>query len=192
MKRAADVSVSRIKLHQAAEIVSAGGVIAYPTEAVFGLGCDPDNRQGVLRILDLKQRSESAGLILIASDRGQLDPWIEPSSEEQRSLESDSGEAVTWVVTARPGTPHWISGGRPTVAVRITRHPIAATLCRYAQKPLISTSANRHGRPPARSRLAVRKQFGHGVDYIVPGPLGGDSRPTEIRVARTGEVLRPA
>jgi L-threonylcarbamoyladenylate synthase len=192
MKTAADVSTFRIKLHRAAEIIAAGGVIAYPTEAVFGLGCDPDNHLGVLRILDLKQRSESAGLILIASDLAQLDPWIQPLSAEQRSLESDSNEAITWVVTARPGTANWISGGRPTVAVRITRHPIAATLCRYLQKPLISTSANLHGKPPAKSRLTVRKQFGDGVDYIVPGPLGGNLRPTEIRVARTGEVLRRA
>ncbi len=189
---ASDPFDSRIQLCRAARIISSGGVIAYPTEAVFGLGCDPDSREGVLRILNLKQRNVSAGLILIASDREQLDRWIAPRPEEQRRLDSDSATAITWIVTAHPGTPYWVSGGRSTVAVRITRHPIAAALCRYSQTALISTSANRHGRAPARSRLAVRKQFGAGVDCIVPGALGTDTRPSEIRLARTGEVIRPA
>jgi L-threonylcarbamoyladenylate synthase len=192
MEMETDPIVSSIRLRRAAQIVGDGGVIAYPTEAVFGLGCDPGNLEGVVRILDLKRRSESAGLILIAGDRRQLDPWIDPRPEEQRRLESDPGQAVTWIVTASRRTPDWITGNRPTVAVRITHHPVAAALCRYARTALISTSANLHGRPPARSRLAVRKQFGAGVDCIVPGPLGGDIRPTEIRLARTGEVLRSA
>lgn len=192
MEMETDPIVSSIRLRRAAQIVGDGGVIAYPTEAVFGLGCDPGNLEAVVRILDLKRRSESAGLILIAGDRRQLDRWIDPRPEEQRRLESDPGQAVTWIVTASRRTPDWITGNRPTVAVRITYHPVAAALCRYARTALISTSANLHGRPPARSRLAVRKQFGAGVDFIVPGPLGGDIKPTEIRSARTGEVLRSA
>ena len=189
---ASDPFDSRIQLCRATRIISSGGVIAYPTEAVFGLGCDPDSREGVQRILDMKQRSVSAGLILIASDREQLHRWIAPLPEEQRCLDAVSPTAITWIVTAHPRTPYWVSGGRSTVAVRITRHPVAAALCRYSQTALISTSANRHGRAPARSRLAVRKQLGAGVDYIVPGTLGTDAGPTEIRVARTGDVLRPA
>ena len=181
---------SRFKLQRAAQIISAGGVIAYPTEAVFGLGCDPDNFESVLRILYLKHRRVSAGLILIADDREQLDAWIDPSPEEQRRLES--GQAVTWVVTAHTRTPYWVTGGRPTVAVRITRHPIAAALCRLAQKPLISTSANLRGKPPARSPIAVRRHFGADIDCILSGPLGVNAKPSEIRVARTGEILRPA
>jgi L-threonylcarbamoyladenylate synthase len=185
-------SFSRFKLRRAAQVASAGGVIAYPTEAVFGLGCDPDNLKGVLRLLYLKQRRISAGLILIACDYEQLDPWIDPLPEERQRLESETDTAVTWVVKAHPLTPTWVTGGRPTIAVRITRHPGAAALCRYTQTPLISTSANRRGKPPAKSAMTVRRCFGSDVDYVLAGPLGGAAKPSEIRLARTGQILRPA
>jgi L-threonylcarbamoyladenylate synthase len=187
-----NVDYSRIKLRKAARIVSAGGVIAYPTEAVFGLGCHPDSLEGVMRILSLKRREVSAGLILIAADREQLNAWIDPCPEEQKRLDSVSEQAVTWVVTAHERTPYWITGHRPTVAVRISRHPIAAALCRYSQAPLVSTSANRRGHAPATSAMAVRRLFGADLDYILSGPTGTQSRPSEIRMARTGQVLRGA
>jgi L-threonylcarbamoyladenylate synthase len=193
MASSPDVSSnSQIKIRQAARVIAAGGVIAYPTEAVFGLGCDPDCLEGVLRILQLKRRSTSFGLILIASDCEQLVPWIDPQPEEQLRLESEPGKAVTWVVTAHPQAPEWVTGGRPTVAVRITRHPIAAALCRDAQIPLISTSANRQGKPPARSAMETRSRFGAEIDYVLAGPVGSSPRPSEIRVARSGAVLRPS
>lgn len=193
-KLGSDPIYSTVKLHQATRIIRAGGVVAYPTEGVFGLGCDPDCLEAVVRILDLKRRPESAGLILIAESRAQLDDWIEPTKAEQRRLPSDNkrnpDDAVTWVVTASSRTPTWITGGRPTVAVRITRHPIAAALCRYARKPLISTSANRRGQAPSRSALSVRCRFGRDIDHIVAGAVGTRLRPTEIKDARTGKVLR--
>jgi len=148
--------VSFLKIRHAAEVIKAGGVVAYPTEAVYGLGCDPRDRDAVRRILALKRRRESAGLILIGADARQLEGWIDPSDAESRSLAGgDAG--VTWVVTAGPETPSWITGGRPTVAARVTLHPTAAALCRAADMPIVSTSANRGGRPPARDSLGVRR-----------------------------------
>jgi L-threonylcarbamoyladenylate synthase len=190
-----DPGVSRIKLQQAVRAIRSGGIIAYPTEGVFGLGCDPDNLDGVLRILELKRRNFPAGLILIAATRPQLDGWIEPNVVEQERLNAESrngDDAITWVITAGPRAPAWITGGRSTVAVRITHHPVAAALCQTAQMPLISTSANRHGHQPARSSMAVRRCFGANLDYILPGRTGNRARPTEIRDARTGAVLRAA
>ncbi len=99
---------------------------------------------------------------------------------------------ITWVVTADPQAADWITGGRPTIAVRITRHPVAADLCRLSETPLVSTSANRAGRAPARTALTVRKQFGRQIDLVISGQTGDQLNPTEIREARTGAVLRSA
>jgi L-threonylcarbamoyladenylate synthase len=181
----------RLKIRRAAEVIQSGGIVAYPTEAVFGLGCDPADQNAVRRILKLKQRAQQAGVILIAANGEQLDRWIAPTAAETERMLS-TNEVVTWIVTARPHTPPWITGGRDTIAVRITQHPVAGGLCNAAGRAIVSTSANRHGHPPARTALAVRCKFGAQIDYIMPGATGAQLNPTEIRNARTGAVLRPA
>lgn len=179
------------RLRHAAAVLHAGGVIAYPTEGVYGLGCRPDDGHAVEFLLELKQRSVSAGLILIAASLEQLDGWIAPRPPEARQLLAAPGQPpVTWVVTAGALTPDWITGGRDTVAVRVTRHPVAAALCLASGLPLVSTSANRRGKPPARTALAARLRFGSRLDLIVGGSTGGNPGPTEIRAAATGRVLR--
>lgn len=177
-------------LRRAARLIRSGGVLAYPTEAVFGLGCDPDCDAAVERILAIKGRPARSGFILIAAGAAQLEGWIAPTPIERGRLATSSTAPVTWVVTAGPRASSLITGGRATIAVRVTRHPVAAALCREAGMPLVSTSANVHGRPPARSALAVRRQLGSFLDGVVPGATGGQVRPTEIRDARTGAVLR--
>jgi len=178
-------------LRRAVETVRSGGVIAYPTEAVYGLGCDPLEHAAVRRIFAIKQRDRTKGLILIASELSQLMPFMaELSGEVLSKLKASWPGPVTWVVPAAPSLPFWLSGGRGTLAVRVTAHPIAAALCRELGMALVSTSANRSGRPPARTALAVRTQLGDGVDEIVAGPVGGLNKPTEIREALTGKVLR--
>lgn len=176
------------QLRLAVHCLRRGGIIAYPTEAVFGLGCDPDAAVAVRRILALKRRPESKGLILIAAGLEQLDPYVAPLDAGQRRR-VQAGR-VTWLVPARPETPRWLRGAHDTLAVRVTAHPIAVALCRAAGMPLVSTSANPGGRPPARTALAVRRQLGQGVDLIVPGAVGGAARPSEIRDLLTGNVLR--
>lgn len=178
------------RLRDAVDLLLAGGVIAYPTEGVFGLGCRPDEPLPVARILELKQRPVSAGLILIAAHRAMLDDFIAPDADEERCLAGWTDRPVTWLVAAGPATAGWITGGRPRVAVRITTHPVAAALCRGTGLPLVSTSANRRGRPPARSAAAVRLRFGHQLDLVVGGSTGGARGPSEIRDARSGGVLR--
>lgn len=180
---------SFLKIRQAAAIVRSGGIVAYPTAGVYGLGCDPGDRGAVERILAMKRRRESAGLILLAAHPRQLDGWIAPADEEARRFAAER-DGITWVVTAARGTPGWITGGRSTVAVRITRHPVAAALCVAAGIPLVSTSANRRGCPPALTALAVRGAFGTSVDYVLAGETGLRSGPSEIRDARTGATLR--
>ncbi|MGI9342571.1 MAG: L-threonylcarbamoyladenylate synthase [Gammaproteobacteria bacterium] len=180
---------SLLKIRQAAIVVRSGGVVAYPTEGVYGLGCDPGDGDAVARILELKKRPASAGLILIAADAQQLDEWIAPGAEERQRIAAGA-DGITWVVTAAPDTPEWITGGRATVAVRVTHHPVAAALCAAAHTPLVSTSANRRGCPPALTALAARRTFGAEIDCVLAGPTGGRGRPSEIRDARTGTTLR--
>jgi L-threonylcarbamoyladenylate synthase len=169
------------RLRAAARVVQAGGIIAYPTEAVYGLGCDPRNEQAVRRLLALKRRSPRKGLILIAADFAQLAPFLQPLT---------SPGPHTWLIPARPGTPRWLRGQYDTLAVRVTAHPLAAALCRACGHPLVSTSANLSGRPPARGALAVRRQLGTVIDCLLPGPTGGAAQPTTIRDLRTGRRVR--
>lgn len=184
--------MSPTRLRTLVRLIKKGGVIAYPTEAVFGLGCDPRNEAAVKRIIRLKQRRADKGLILIAASLDQLLPWLEPISAALRAkLEATWPGPVTWLLPARPEVPVCLRGKHSTLAVRVTVHPIAAALCQAYGTPLVSTSANISKRPPARTALAVRRQFGKAVDTIVPGAVGGASRPTEIR-SLDDRVIRSA
>lgn len=175
----------------AARRVRAGGVIAYPTEAVYGLGCDPDDGAAVLRLLDIKQRSLDKGLILIAAQFSALQPYLAPINKAQLGkLQQVWPGPVTWVLPAHPMVPFWLRGTHTSVAVRVTAHPIAAALCAACGGVLVSTSANISNRLPARTALAVRRRFGTCLDYIVNGPLGGLDKPTPIYDAVSGRVLR--
>ena len=178
-------------LKQAVRLITAGGIIAYPTEAVFGLGCDPNNEMAVTRLLALKQRSWQKGLILIAADYTGLAPFLKPltPSLEQRVFATWPGP-VTWLLPAKPSVPYWLRGQSSRLAVRVTAHPQTITLCQHWGGALVSTSANLSKRPPAKTALKVRQIFGHTIDYIVPGAVGKRQRPSEIRDGLTNVVIR--
>lgn len=182
---------SHCKLDRAVQTLHSGGIIAYPTEAVFGLGCDPHNAQTVQRLLEIKQRPIHKGLILIASDQQQLAPYIQPPSQAlQNKLNASWPGPVTWLLPARPEVPEYLRGEHTTLAVRVTAHPLAAALCSAFGGPIVSTSANPGGLAPARDVLTVRRYFGESLDYVLNGPLGELARPTEIRHGQTGRVMR--
>ena len=167
-------------------------VIAYPTEAVFGVGCDPDSEIAVQRLLDLKQRPVEKGLILIAANFEQLKPYIDDTAltEAQREVVFSSWPGpVTFVFPARSSTPRWLTGRFDTLAVRVTDHPLVVALCEAYGKPLVSTSANLTGLPPCRTTAEVRAQFGDDFP-VVEGDTGGRLNPSEIRDALTGERFR--
>ncbi len=184
---------STFALRQAARTLRGGGIIAYPTEAVYGLGCDPRNEEAVFRLLMLKQRPMHKGLILIAADLAQLLPYIkEPPPSHKRWLEESWPGPVTWVMPARADTPFWLRGGRTTLAVRVTAHPVAAALCHAFGGAIVSTSANPTGRQPARTPLAVRRYFDGRLETIIHGKTGPLRNPTEIRNLTDGRILRSA
>ena len=178
-------------IREAVRHLAAGGVIAYPTDTVYGLGCNPFDGLAVLHLLALKQRSPSHGVILIGARIGHFEAFLEPLSKATaRRIQQDSGAPVTWVLPCRPETPAWLTGEHDTLAVRITSHPVAAGLCEAWGGALVSTSANLHGRPPAITPLQVRKAFNGKLDYILHNPAGATNRPSTIRDGLTGEVLR--
>lgn len=169
-----------------------GEVISYPTEAVFGLGCDPDDEQAVQRLLAIKNRPVEKGLILIAANYGQLVPYIldQAISVEQRArMFSHWPGPVTFVVPASEAAPKWVTGQFDSIAVRVTDHPVAKQLCELFGKPLVSTSANLSGQAPARNWQEVLAQFGHDFP-VVESETGGRSNPSEIRNVLTGELIR--
>lgn len=178
-------------LQQARYHLTKGGIIAYPTEAVYGLGCDPWNKPAIDHLLTLKRRSWRKGLILIAANYAQLTPFLEPLTPtlEAKVLATWPG-AVTWLLPAHPKVPGWLRGQSRQIAVRITAHVQAAQLCHWWGGALVSTSANLSGQPTAKTALKVRQIFGQQLDYIVPGKIGDSPRPSEIRDALTDEVLR--
>lgn len=175
---------------QAINVLNAGGVIAYPTEAVFGLGCDPQDFNAVKKILSLKKRSLYKGMILIAADRRQIDSYIEyPDDKVEQQVNATWPGAVTWLLPAKTSVPYWITGYKDTVAVRVCAHPVVQSLCRRVGA-VVSTSANPTGCLPALNATKVRAYFGSGIDYVIPGITGDKCLPTEIKNAVTGEILR--
>ncbi|MFV0477024.1 MAG: L-threonylcarbamoyladenylate synthase [Parahaliea sp.] len=180
-----------LRLQQALYALQAGGVIACPTEAVWGLSCDPDNATAVRHLLELKQRPLSKGLILIASDIRQINALLTGLSQAQLSkLNLSWPGATTWLLPHRDQIPAWIHGGRATVAVRVTAHPVMTALCRAWGGPLVSTSANPGGCQAARTRFQVQRYFGGALDAIVPGVTGGANRPSMIRDLLGDTVVR--
>ncbi len=184
--------MNRWQLTQAARTIHGGGVVAYPTEAVFGLGCDPLNPEAVQNLLALKQRPMEKGLILIAADIAQLTPFITPlTAKAEAQLAKTWPGPHTWLLPAHADSPHWIRGRHDTIAVRVTAHPIAAALCRATGHALVSTSANPAGKTPATSPLRVRRYFPGMLDNILHSALGTETGPTPIRDLSTNKLIRP-
>ena len=174
---------------RAAEALLGGGVIAYPTEGVFGLGCMPDDEESLTRLLAIKRRDPRKGLILIAARKPQLDDWI--GIDTARIPDPDPSRPVTWIVPAKAQVSPLVTGDHPGLAVRLTTHPTAAAICEAVESPIVSTSANLAGEPVARNRMVLRRKFGACVDYIVPGDCGPSATASEIRDLATAKVLRP-
>lgn len=187
-----DHPTHRIDLHAACEFLNGGGLIAYPTEAVWGLGCDPFNEDAVRKILALKGRPAEKGLIVVASGFDQISELLIdlPKIQTDLLLETWPGP-TTWLIPDSKGLfPRWIKGQHDCIAMRVSAHPIVRKLCKLFGKPIVSTSANRTGGKEIKSKLNLELQFADKVDYIVEGELGGRSSPSEIRDLLTGAVIR--
>lgn len=178
----------------AAQVYSHGGIIAYPTEAVFGLGCDPDNDDAIERLLLLKQRSKEKGLILLAGNYSQLLPYIDDavlSNQLRQRVLSRWPGPITQIMPMNKGLSCLLSGVFDTIAVRVTNHPDIVALCQQLDKPIISTSANISGKTTATTWQQVEQQFPNQLDFIIKTHTLGFKKPSTIINALTGEIVRP-
>jgi L-threonylcarbamoyladenylate synthase len=181
---------SAISSRRLASHLKRGGLIAYPTESCYGLGCDPGNRKSVQLILKLKQRPQHKGLILIASNYRQVARYLQPlSPAEQNKLNNDGAQAVTYLMPVRHSTPRWLRGEHQTLAVRLTAHAFAKQLCRNAGSALVSTSANRSGQRPAKTYAECQRLFGKKV-WVLRGRVGKRKQPSTIRAWSDGKIIR--
>jgi len=176
----------------AAKALKAGLIIAYPTEAVWGLGCDPDNETAVHKLLKLKERDVAKGLLLVAASLAQIDSLLLTLEETERQrLRQPSPVATTWLIPdPNNDYPPWIKGRHAEVAIRISAHPLVRAICTEFGGPIVSTSANLAGEPEIRSRTGLMESFGNKIDFFAEGKLGGAAAPSQIRNLRTGERIR--
>ena len=168
-------------------------VIAYPTEAVFGLGCDPMSADAVQRLLDIKQRPVEKGLILVAASIDQLRDYVDFSQLNQTQLadiEQTWPGPSTWVMPAKATVPSWLTGQFSSIAVRVSAHPVVRDLCLAFNGPITSTSANLTGCPPCTKTSQVQLQLADLLGAVVDAPVGKLAQPTTIKDALTGNIYR--
>ena len=179
------------QIRRAVAQLRGGGVIAYPTETVYGLGCNPLDEHAVQRLLELKQRPREKGLILIGATLEQLLPYINVHDKTLlKKLAAPTERPTTWLCPPRAAAPHWLSGRHDSIAVRITTHPLARHLCERYGAAIISTSANPAGLAPARNAFKVRRYFGGQLDDILAGQCDARAKPSRIIDLINGIVVR--
>ncbi|MCR1836575.1 Sua5/YciO/YrdC/YwlC family protein [Rodentibacter caecimuris] len=167
-------------------------VVAYPTEAVFGLGCNPFSESAVKKLLDLKQRPMEKGLILIAPSLIFLQPFIDlagVTETQMARLTARYDRPITWVVPAKSDVSPLLTGKFNTIAVRLSDHPAVKALCEATGFALISTSANLTGAPPCRTGEEVRSQFGEDFP-VLDLAVGKAKNPSEICDLMTNQLFR--
>lgn len=181
-----------INIQQAVSLLKSGRVIAYPTESVWGLGCDPFNDDAVQRIITIKGRQQNQGLICIAASVDQFAPFVgELDASRWAELNASWPGPVTWVCPAAESTPSLLRGeDGETVAIRVTNHTLCQVLCQRFGGPVVSTSANLHGQAPVCQVDSLSPEIVGAIDGILDGPVGGRDRPSKICRAIDGLVIR--
>ena len=186
-------SFSPLTIGKGVDSLKQGKIIAYPTESVFGLGCDPCNIAALEALLFLKQRSPSKGMILIASSIDQIERYIDFTSlpkEQWLHIQSTWPGPHTWVFPVSQDTPLLIQGPNHTIALRVTQHPVAVALCSAFGGAIVSTSANISNLEPLRDGAKVFAQFGDKIAGVIAGSVGDLPKPTTVQNALTLEVYR--
>ena len=177
-------------LNRFAHAVSQGAVFGYPTDTIWGFGCHPLIASSVARILQIKNRRADKGLILLSSKLEYCAAYVGLDYEQLEPVTTATDRPTTWLIPASENCPVWIRGNHPTVAIRISNHPLLDFLCNRLKAPIVSTSANRSSKATVRNALQMRKQFGDELDFIVNGFTTGSNRPSEIKSLLDGTTLR--
>jgi L-threonylcarbamoyladenylate synthase len=171
--------IDRQDLQQALATLRRGGIILYPTDTVWGIGCDATNAEAVSRIYQLKRRSDSKAMICLLSDVSQIERYVGGAPEVAYQLVEVADKPLTVIYDDALVPP--LAANLPaedgTVALRITHEEFSSALCRELRKPLVSTSANLSGEPTARTFAEISQEIISGVDYVCTS--GRDSVPAQ-------------
>ena len=190
-------NAANLDLHQPPkneiEALLRGELVVYPTEAVWGIGCDPDNEEAVLKLLEAKQRPVEKGLILVAQNVSQCTDYFDYEAvpiEKRAEIFSSWPGPVTWLLPAKSTAPKWVTGGSDFIAIRVSDHPTIQRMCKAFNKPIVSTSANITGTPVCEKLEEAKEVFGDKVAFYVDEALGGNTKPSVIKHSITGEIFR--
>ena len=183
--------MSYSSLRKLSAYLKKGGLLAYPTESCYGLGCIPTSVRAVRRLVRLKKRPQHKGMIVIGANLKQLKTQIDvPSNEIEMLLEREWPAPKTFLLPAKKNVLSVLRGSkRNKLAVRVPAHEAARYLCKALNTPLVSTSCNRAGKRPCKTEREVRRQFGRDV-RIIRGLIGKQKQPSQIIDALSGKRLR--
>lgn len=177
----------------ATTVIQNGGVVAYPTESVFGLGCDPQNISSLNRLLAIKKRDENKGLIIVASKISQVESYIDfdrISEDDWLGVLNKWPGPFTFILPTLSSVPRLLTGNRDTIAIRVSSNNFIVSLCNSLNGPIVSTSCNISGKPAIRSYEQACCEFLGKVDYIVNANVDGLQKPSTIIDAISHKILR--
>lgn len=180
---------SDFSIRHAAHIISHGGIIAYPTETVYGLGCDIFDPEAVEQINLIKQRPRNKQFILLAGNIDQIKPLIKISDKEENIINSTK-EPTSWVIDASPLAPKWLTDNNNTLTIRISTSHLVKKLCHILGHAIISTSANISGKKPARTSLDLHMAFHNKVHKILVSSHELSGKPSKIIQLCNNHVIR--
>lgn len=169
---------------RAADIVKRGGIILYPTDTVWGIGCDASNPEAVKKVFDLKRRADNKAMLVLVSSVEDVENIVEDMPEIARDLIEFSDHPLTIVYDHGVRLAPALLGENGSVGIRVTREYFSAALCRKLRRPLVSTSANISGEPAPALFPEISKEIIEGVDYVV------DYRRDDMKRSRPSTIMR--
>jgi L-threonylcarbamoyladenylate synthase len=169
-------------IHRVAQILKRGGIIAYPTDTIYGIGTNAFNIDAIKRIYHIKKRPLSLPLSVAVTGKSMAQNIAYLNQRAQRLISEFWPGALTIIVKKKSIIPHIVTSGTDLVGLRAPAHNVPLSILRYSQTPMISTSANRHGKPPCLDVECIRCNFGDQVDVIIDGKQGRNIPSTVINV----------
>lgn len=174
-------------LDKTLEVLNAGGVILYPTDTVWGLGCDATNSDAVKRIYEIKRRADSKAMLTLVDATGRVDYYFDRVPEIAWDLWDVTDKPLTLILPrARNIAPELIAEDG-TMGMRITNEEVSKTICARLRRPLVSTSANISGQPTARNYAEISEEVKQAVDYIVPLRQNEKGKPSPSGIIMVGD-----
>lgn len=163
-----DIRYDREDLREAVRVLRAGGVILYPTDTVWGIGCDATNEAAVQRIFEIKHRADSKSMLVLLDGAGKLQGYVERVPETAWMLleAAEGGKPMTIIYPKAKNLAHNLLAEDGSVGIRITQEPFSKALCEQLHRPIVSTSANISGEPAAKVFREIAQEIRDAVDYV--------------------------